>query len=688
MTNSPTRLLCATALGLLLSCSSAFAQDDAKLKTTSDLSGMNLPPLNDDGEAATTSETPAKPEQQPETAPKVMAQTSRGSDSFYRPTVDGETEDWINTAPEDAPAAEPEQAGDAVDEPAEDRAQPWGGSGIEQGDLGSLTASALDLYSEDAGGFARDLWQNSDLDVLSYHLEQLSVADTTYAEAQLMRRLLLTAADMPDGSTPEATEQFVNLRIAKLVELGAVDDLLALYERLGPQASAAIPGLDELIVSQTLIDKGLSDACALPQNVPHGYAAYDSWWQRLTILCLYRNNDEVEAQRQRAIADELGAIDPLTAALMDRMTGATATLPENVLDGITIDAMHWALYQAIGAERPARMVAQADAITTALVARSASAPFDLALLAAEKGAANGSVSVEGLRQLYSRVALTDASPIQPIETGSTSSPASASSPEAAQARTRAMEMYRIGLLPDDMSRGDAIASALKRAQVEGRFELAARLYAPLIFTLEADERFANTADIFITALLIAGEDKAARQWHDIAVNFARNGGAQGFATLARAWPYLVFAAPEAGARGIQVLAARWLATIGASRDPNQAYQQGEFMFATMEAFGLRVDGAAWRALENLVDAQTAQAIASKTTMPPLPLWHRLNITTANERQGEGLLVALRLLTQTRGTAEAPLNPAVMASIAAGMRQLGTASDAQAMLYAQLVARGL
>lgn len=148
---------------------------------------------------------------------------------------------------------------------------------------GSVEADAVGLVPARVSGLPADLWAGSRSDKLIQLLRERRVARLP-AMQRLLYTLLLAEAD-PPAQTGNAN-QFLQARIEKLMDLGALEPAMALLDRAGPER----PGLFDLWFDATLLTGQEDETCQTLRSRPDLTQS-----QAARIFCLARGGQWADA---------------------------------------------------------------------------------------------------------------------------------------------------------------------------------------------------------------------------------------------------------------------------------------------------------------------------------------------------------------------------------------------------------
>ncbi|MGE5505983.1 MAG: antifreeze protein [Actinomycetota bacterium] len=519
-------------------------------------------------------------------------------------------------------------------------------SGVEVQELKAPDANAVGVLDDKHGGFGVDMWQGTSMATVRRLLPQLPVAIQSPSVHGLMRRLLLTAAGVPQGNGADGPS-LLQLRAQALWAMGDADGVAALL-KAAPD-SLRTPELNQLKVDALLLSGDTAGACreAGPAAEP-----------RLQILChmvsgrTLEGNLALDLMRERKDADKafiaaaevLGGLAPVK---VDRLPNA--------------QPVHLAAFKAAKMALPADVANAANPAVLRAVAAS-EAPIEVRIAAAEKAEAMGALDTEALRQLYGSVAFTPADLQSPL------------APAAGDkgARTRAL-MFRAAqseLKPQ--ARAEIVTRAFELAASRGTYGTAARLYAPLLAELRPDGVPPAFGPVAARALFAAGQADAAARWMALAASAPEE--AKAYAAL---WPLARLSRGESDKPTPAAVFDAW--RTARELPPDQAERRTAVVLGVLAAVGERVPAAEW------LTALDGPLYTAGQPQPRAALKALLRAAVDGLQLGETVLVSAVSLGDA-GLDKA--DPDTIARVVAALHLLGLDKEARALAIEAAVANGV
>ncbi|MCG8492094.1 MAG: hypothetical protein MI743_10800 [Sneathiellales bacterium] len=203
------------------------------------------------------------------------------------------------------------------------QSQQKGGGSLVIQTLDALSNSSIGTLGKEQGGFGSRLWEGSDPSLIANLISQLPVENRSMASQDLLRRLLLTSAQLPQKN--EASEKILDLRFAILRKAGFSADVLDLAGRLPRE------GLNESrktsIANAYLTLSDFEKFCSLVAEET-GKGNANPFWTKSEAFCLVREKQFDKAELAVALLEEQGEEDPLFFTLFSALAGGVK--PEKI----------------------------------------------------------------------------------------------------------------------------------------------------------------------------------------------------------------------------------------------------------------------------------------------------------------------------------------------------------------------
>jgi len=503
------------------------------------------------------------------------------------------------------------------------------------------------ILTEADGGFAPGMWRGTPRALVERLLPALPLPSTSPTVRDLVRRLLLTEAEPPQGP---ALANLPALRVERLAALGQNADVARLIGRFDDKM------VDATLARQRLdavwLQGDASAGCDLASVLAERFAA-DPGLQRALVFCRARAGQVAEASLGLDMLREQGQDqDPLFDALAEALIHDA---PVKIDAAQTVGPLHLAMLDALALPLPPAAIERAaPAVLAALATRQVEAPA-VRLAAAERALRMGALPTETMQRLYAE---ETAAPGE-IEAAKT---APDDGPHARavlyQATTRAL---------DPVLRARLLAKALAQARQRDDYVATVSLYAALLMQVVPADTLAWFVAEAGPALYLLGSYETASAWLDVA---QRSSDPQAVLALPSLW---LFAHVAGGTEPI-MLDAMIMPEAGAGAGAGSSDRAARYL-AILEAFSADGGGA-------VLPELLASATAEPTMLPDAGLWFGLDLAARQGRVGETVLLALVALGEG-GPATTP--PVLLGRVLSSLIAVGLGNEARALAYEAAVA---
>jgi len=537
--------------------------------------------------------------------------------------------------------------------------QPVIGGVVEAQTLETVSPDVAGVLSEAEGGFGYAMWQGTQARVIEHLLPQIPVTTASPAMRDLMRSLLLTGAEVPEGVAPGS---LISLRAGLLSAMGDFVGVKSLLNAVPGRVGN--PDLLRVEVDTRFLTGDVARACQLAHaNIQEQRSTY---WQQAFIFCQALEGDGTAAMLGISLLEELGAADPVFTKLVDALVRqGEPNFKQPVIDSLSDPTpLHLALARVAKVQLPSDVIASNRPGVLRAIAISPNASPELRLEAAERAEVAGALSVDALRQLYASISFSEDELKNPLTHA-----AQRSGP-----MSRAL-LYRATLMQTvPAAQAEALHRALELARLGGRYASTARAFLPQLSRIPPTQDLAWFAPEAIRAFLITSRHADASPWFDLLKTVAgRDPKMAG--ELASLMPVARLSGFAGASQWTMEQMNAWWAVV---KDTEGARDKAVTLAATLEALGEFVPDDMW---VELVAGTSHTALQA-----PYPShWFLLNSASSHARVGETVLLSLVGLGDG-GPARA--DPIVLHHVLRALRNIGLERQVRAMALEAVVAAGL
>ena len=531
-----------------------------------------------------------------------------------------------------------------------------GGSvAVEAQSLGQVDPDVAGALQEENGGFGQAMWWGTDRRLIETFMAQLPVTSPSPAMRDLMRRLLLTGADVPEGGRPGS---LISLRAGLLSAMGDFQGVNALLSVV--PGYSGNPDLLRVEMDTRLLTGDVARACQMAHA--HIETQDTNYWQKAFNFCQALEGQNEAALLSLALLEELGVDDPVFFKLVGAI--ARQSKPPVIESLADPTPLHLALARVARVKLPSDVISSNRPGVLRAIAISPNASAELRLEAAERAEVAGALPVDALRQLYASIEFSSNELKNPLTAAT----------KLTGPMSRAL-LYRATLSQTvPAAQAEALARALDVARTGGRYASTARAFLPQLTRVEPSSDLVWFAPEAVRAFLVTGRAQGAQAWFDLL-----NDAATRDPEMARALEQLMPVARLSGFAGADAWTMDQLADWWASvKGTPGARDKATILTAILDALGEYVPESMW---VDLIDGPSHQSI-----MAPHPsTWFLLNGASSQARMGETVLLSLVILGEGGPAGAEPL---IGNRVLKALRNIGLTDETRAMALEAIVAAGL
>jgi hypothetical protein len=563
----------------------------------------------------------------------------------------------------DSATPPPASTGSTPEAPADEAAEP-GAAPIQVGDLKALDSSAVGLLHAENGGLGVNMWAGSSRQLVEVLLPHLPVSTISPAMRDLSRRLLLTAAHVPEGE-PTSALGGVSLLAMRVERLAASGDTQSLAKLLRASAHHfEDPVHARIEIDAHWLSGDNTVACGIADKMVT--SDQDRYWLQSTTFCRILEQANEQAILAADLLYEEGLDDPAFFSLVRILTGDEDEKLTSLPDP---KALHLAMLRFAKRPIPDDAASSERPDILRVIAGSTNAGLALRLAAAERAEVFGAISPETLAQIYAGVGFTPEERATAIST--------AAAEPGGRANALLYQMAQTESVP--AARAEALAAVWQMTRNGASYFTAARANIAATQALSPSPDLLWAAADQGRALLASGDGARARAWFEQARLQASAANTDAVAAVIQLWPLVQVAGGEAKIPWDPAVAGHWWdATVDLPAE--QRVARATLLFMLLQALGHDVPKPLWLPLHQ------AAALAGPTdrAMAAPALRGGLIDAAADMRIGETVLFAL-LVLGPQGPAAS--DPVTLATVVDALRHVGLDTEARQIALEALMANG-
>lgn len=434
------------------------------------------------------------------------------------------------------------------------------GAPVESNPLSPLDSAAVGLVDRRGGGLPADMWRGTSRSVAERLVAELPAAPGSRALRDLQYRLLVTAAEPPEGPGTGEPGLFAR-RLGRLIAMGERETVSEMLRRAGPQSDSASR---RAAAESQLFVGDLVTPCATAQEAVR--ESDDVFWAKLLIVCQLAAGETAQAALSNDLLRERGGDNAAFVALVDyALHPGGGRLPSRIPG----DALSLAVLSATGRPVPAALARQASPPVLRHMAENEANPIALRLEAAERGEAIGAVDANRLLTIYRAVA-----------------EGAGGLPAGAARRAQLVAEVDRSVLATDKTR--ALEAVYQQGRADGLYGTMARVTGTEMAELQPSPELTSFAPEAVRAWLVLNEEQKAVAWYNLL-----SGGASDpryAAERDRLWPLVQLADSRDAAPWEGGHLRRWY-DLDRQHDPTRAAQRALLIADLLRAVGEPVDPA-------------------------------------------------------------------------------------------------
>lgn len=476
--------------------------------------------------------------------------------------------------------------------------------GVQVGNLQNIDPDTAGTLTIEQGGFGTDMWLGTSREIVERLLPQLPVSTSSATMRNLMRRLLLSIARVPDGKSSG-----LSLVATRIKLLAAMGDLVAVNTLLNvTPGRAEDSGLARIETETRFLSNDNARACALAGGQIKDQN--DPFWQKAFFFCQALAGEHNKAALGISVMRETGDQDEVYFSLIDSLAAGT---PPTLVTLANPTALHLAMARVAKAKLPDDVISSNRPGILRTIAISPNAPVELRLESAERAEASGALPVDSLRQLYSSVSFSGEDLSNPLSRAETEG----------GPMTRAL-LYHSSLTQTvPTAQAEVVAKALSLGRKEGRYASVVRVFLPVLKSIPPSAELLWFAPEAVRGLLLVGDTLSAEAWFALmrASALFNKDASKG---ISRLMPVARLMGSSEAAEWNTARLSSWWETV---KDDKGAVADAALLYSLFDALGEPVPTENWK---TLVSGKDRKAFF----MPDPALWFRLIEATEAVRQAD------------------------------------------------------
>jgi len=535
-----------------------------------------------------------------------------------------------------------------------------GGIAVES--LQQIDPEIFGTLDDGYNGLGFDMWNGTARADIHRLIANLPTHINSAALRDLTRRLLLTTADLkPLPENVSNSPTYTQLRVKKLMQMGLLDDAIALISLANNAGFADLLRAD--FIEAHLFLNNFSNVCA--QVALSKDKLGEAYWQKLLIFCQALAGDLQGAEFGANLMMDMGNNDPTFFTLVEKLIQNSDAKLETMP---APNALHMALAELTKTALPKDVLKTKNPAVLQAIATNNTTPIDIRLAAAERATLIGVMSSAELNGLYKMIDFSPEELNSPISTAKDDN----------SSRSRALLFQAAAQEAVPEARALIIQEAISLAKQAELYPLAIATHLEHIIQIPTSIDIWWFAGNASRALYAVGRPLPAQAWlGHLRTQALRTADAQ--TQLIDFWPLAgisakgLLPATDDGAR--QAWADSQLAN---TPDTREAINQITKGYILLDALDQKISDKAWAEL-----AQMAQTNYQRLPNPAIS--HMMLKSAMAGKRGEAIAWIISLLGEL-GTSHA--GPETIAQAITALRALGLQEEARTIALEAALKGGL
>ena len=480
---------------------------------------------------------------------------------------------------------------------------PAGTGGVQVGNLQNIDPDSTGILSEAQGGFGAEMWLGTDRAIVEKLLPQLPISSSSAVMRELMRRLLLSNARVPEGKSSGLS--LIATRIKLLVAMG---DLVAVNTLLNATPGRATNAeLARIGTEIRFLSNDNARACAQAGGQIRNQDV--DFWQKAFFFCQALAGEHDKAALGISVMRETGNQDEIFFSLIESLASGTSPTLTTLADPTPL---HLAMARVAKAKLPNDVISSNRPGILRTIAISPNAPVELRLEAAERAEAAGAIPVDSLRQLYSSVSFSGEELANPLSRAETEG----------GPMTRAL-LYHSSLTQTvPTAQAEVMAKALSSGRDEGRYASVVRVFLPVLKSIPPSAELLWFAPEAVRGLLLVGDTLAAEAWFAL-IRASALFNKEASQAIVQLMPVVRLMGSSEAAEWNTTQLSTWWESV---KDRKDAVADASLLYSLFDALGEPVPSESW---DKLISGKDQKMVS----VPNPSLWFRLIEATEAARKG-------------------------------------------------------
>ena len=523
-------------------------------------------------------------------------------------------------------------------------------------ELKEIDANTVGTISKSEGGLGYDMWVGSEKNIIKNYLDNLPVNKESDLAIDLMKKLLLSNADVPESNNKT---DLLLIRINKLIEIGDFDNAKSLIDLIKNMDN------EEILIKQTEINLSLNNfdlACSDIEEKRKNYKS-NFFWKKVEIFCLILNGENNKANLSLSLLkEEKNFNDENFLKIIDSLIYKEEINDESLND---LSLLNLSMTRVANINIKDNYILNEDPLFLSMIYRMPNVPIKIRIEAIEKSKKLLNLPIETIEEIYNSYDLKEKDKKISLEDNI-----------ILGYDTQAILFQMAVIEENNEKKAKIIKKSLELASINGNFPLISKLNLNTILEIKPSKKLSWFSDYAVKSLLISDKYDEALDWYEL-IKKERDESVELFNKFIELWVIIeLFNIKNTETIYKNISQTEIIKSINKFKSSNVDLEFNTLGFYILEIFSIKIIPDFWLLNLNKKESEIKR-------MPDTSLISLLKYSAENKRIGETILLILMSLD---GKNFNQLHPFFLQIVISSLNQIGLEEKAFDLVTETLIER--
>ena len=523
-------------------------------------------------------------------------------------------------------------------------------------ELKEIDANTVGTISKSEGGLGYDMWVVSEKNIIKNYLDNLPVNKESDLAIDLMKKLLLSNADVPESNNKT---DLLLIRINKLIEIGDFDNAKSLIDLIKNMDN------EEILIKQTEINLSLNNfdlACSDIEEKRKNYKS-NFFWKKVEIFCLILNGENNKANLSLSLLkEEKNFNDENFLKIIDSLIYKEEINDESLND---LSLLNLSMTRVANINIKDNYILNEDPLFLSMIYRMPNVPIKIRIEAIEKSKKLLNLPIETIEEIYNSYDLKEKDKKISLEDNI-----------ILGYDTQAILFQMAVIEENNEKKAKIIKKSLELASINGNFPLISKLNLNTILEIKPSKKLSWFSDYAVKSLLISDKYDEALDWYEL-IKKERDESVELFNKFIELWVIIeLFNIKNTETNYKNISQTEIIKSINKFKSSNVDLEFNTLGFYILEIFSIKIIPDFWLLNLNKKESEIKR-------MPDTSLISLLKYSAENKRIGETILLILMSLD---GKNFNQLHPFFLQIVISSLNQIGLEEKAFDLVTETLIER--